>query len=111
MIEAYKAKKEGEVRQAFNEFDADGSGEIDKHELQALSKRLGAPLSDEELDTALKDLDLNGDGVIDFEEFCRWYFTGMKPYNCSTRSMLQVGGSAANIFDAMAKEKLHGLIQ
>lgn len=29
----------------------------------------------------MKDLDLNGDGVIDEEEFSRWYFSGMKAYN------------------------------
>ena len=33
MIDAYKNKREGEVAQAFNQFDADGSGAIDKEEL------------------------------------------------------------------------------
>lgn len=46
-----------------------------------LSEQLGAPLTPKQLETALADLDLNKDGVIDFDEFCRWYFTGMKPYN------------------------------
>jgi hypothetical protein len=88
MIEAYKNKRDTEVAEAFRQFDEDGSGAIDKDELQQLSKQLGHPLSEEELATALDDLDLNKDGVIDFDEFCRWYFTGMKPYNDSTRSML-----------------------
>lgn len=106
MVEAYTTKKTTEVQQAFNQFDADGSGAIDKDELQMLSQRLGHPLSDEELNRALVDLDLNKDGVIDFDEFCRWYFTGMKPYNNSTRSMLLVGSKTSSVFDALAREKL-----
>ena len=30
---------------------------------------LGMYLDDDQLETALKDLDMNGDGVIDFDEF------------------------------------------
>jgi len=52
----------------------------------------------------LKDLDLNKDGVIDLEEFSRWYFTGMKPYNGSTRTMLLVGGKAMQLLDVMGAE-------
>jgi len=69
-----------DVRKAFNNFDTNKSGNIDKSELAALSKILGHELTEEQLDTALKDLDLNEDGVIDFDEFARWYFTGMKCY-------------------------------
>jgi hypothetical protein len=110
LIEAYETKKNTDVLQAFNQFDADGSGEIDKDELAQLSAQLGAPLDDEQLKTALVDLDLNKDGVIDFDEFCRWYFTGMKPYNGQTRSMLMVGGKTGSIFDALAREKLADII-
>ena len=76
----YQAKLKDDVRKAFNNFDTNKSGNIDKSELAALSKILGHELTEEQLDTALKDLDLNEDGVIDFDEFARWYFTGMKCY-------------------------------
>ena len=79
---------EGTVKKAFEKFDKDGNGTIDAKELGQLSSDLGQPLSEEQLEAALKDLDLNGDGVIDTDEFARWYFTGMKAYNGATRSML-----------------------
>lgn len=50
---------------AFNKFDKDGNGTIDAQELAQLSKDLGAELNEEQLEAALKDLDINGDGVID----------------------------------------------
>jgi Ca2+-binding EF-hand superfamily protein len=46
-----------------------------------LSLELGHPLNEEQLEKAVKDLDLNNDGVIDLKEFSRWYFTGLKSYN------------------------------
>ena len=54
---------------AFNKYDKDGSGSIDRYELDDFSKELGAKLNEEQLTNALKDLDLNGDGVIDIDEF------------------------------------------
>jgi Ca2+-binding EF-hand superfamily protein len=52
-----------------------------------LSAELGQPLDDDQLNAALKDLDLNGDGVIDFEEFRRWYYSGMKSYSENKRKL------------------------
>ena len=52
----------------------------------------------------MKDLDINKDGVVDMDEFARWYFTGMKPYNGSTRTMLKVGKHSASIFNALAEK-------
>jgi len=91
-----------EVKIAFAKYDADGSGAIDKEELGELSKELGHELTDEELDKALKDLDLNGDGVIDLKEFSRWYFTGMKEFNGSRRTMLKAGAMAGKLIDTVA---------
>jgi len=85
---------ENQVTPAFEKFDKDGSGAIDRDELAQLSKELGHELNEEQLEAALVDLDLNKDGVIDMDEFKRWYFTGMKPYNGSTRTMLKIGGKA-----------------
>jgi Ca2+-binding EF-hand superfamily protein len=45
----HDAKFKDDVSKAFNHFDADMSGEIDKEELGKLSEMLGNPLSDEQL--------------------------------------------------------------
>ena len=47
MIEKYDQKYEGDVKPAFNKFDKDSSGAIDKNELQQLSSDLGHPLNDD----------------------------------------------------------------
>ena len=60
---------------AFKKFDKDGSGEIDREDLGELSADLGHALTPEQINDALIDLDLNGDGVIDLEEFKRWFFS------------------------------------
>ena len=91
---------------AFNKFDKDGSGSIDKDELADLSKELGAELTEDQLTNALKDLDLNGDGVIDIDEFSRWYFSGMKPYSGLKRSLLSIGKSTVSIVEALKSEEV-----
>ena len=53
---------------------------------------------------ALKDLDMNNDGVVDLEEFTRWYFTGMKPYNGARRTMLKLGSKTAGLMKVAAEE-------
>jgi len=91
MRNEYNLKIETDVRPAFEKFDSDGSGAIDKTELKKLCETLGNYLTDEQTDAALVDLDLDKSGDIDFNEFKRWYFTGMKSYNGTTRNMLSVG--------------------
>ena len=39
---------------------------------------------------ALKDLDINKDGVIDLSEFSRWFFTGMQSYGGVSRTLLKL---------------------
>lgn len=51
-------------------------------------KDLGQALDDTQLEAAMKDLDMNQDGVVDTDEFSRWYFSGMKSYNGATKGML-----------------------
>ncbi|XP_012581055.1 PREDICTED: calcium-binding protein 2 [Condylura cristata] len=61
-----------ELRDAFREFDTDGDGRISLGELRAALKALlGQRLSQREVDEILQDVDLNGDGLVDFEEFVR----------------------------------------
>ena len=58
---------EARKREAFNVFDMDGNGYIDKHELKYVMRRLGENLSDEDLKAMFSEADLNGDGLIDYD--------------------------------------------
>ena len=93
---------EGKVKEAFNKFDKDGSGAIDRDELAQVSAELGQPLSEEQLETALEDLDLNKDGVIDFGEFRRWYYSGMKSYSNRKRALFKAIGGFGQFSKAAA---------
>ncbi|KAM6158112.1 calcium-binding protein 2-like [Rhynchocyon petersi] len=57
-----------ELRDAFREFDTNRDGRISVGELRAALKvLLGERLSQREVDEILRDMDLNGDGLVDFE--------------------------------------------
>ena len=58
------------VREVFNKFDKDGSGEIGKKELKACSNECGEDLSKQELNFLMGEWDENDDGNINFKEFC-----------------------------------------
>ena len=53
---------------------------------------------------------MNKDGVIDLSEFCRWYFTGMKSYNGTRRSMLKAGSVTKKIFAAIKDQAKNEMI-
>ena len=59
------------LKTAFQMFDKDGSGRIDSQEVIALlsGDDLTNMISKEAIDQAMKEIDENGDGEIDFEEF------------------------------------------
>ena len=52
-------------------FDKDGSGKIDNEEVVALlsGEDLGCHISKSAIESAMKEIDENGDGEIDFDEF------------------------------------------
>merc|ERR1712086_744075 len=58
-----------EIREAFNLFDADQSGAIDVRELKAAMRALGFEVKKEELKKMISDIDNDGNGDIDFNEF------------------------------------------
>merc|ERR1712134_169291 len=58
-----------EIREAFNLFDADNSGAIDVRELKAAMRALGFEVKKEELKKTISDIDNDGNGSIEFQEF------------------------------------------
>ena len=47
----------------------DGNGFISRQELKAVMMNLGEKLNDEECDALVDEADIDGDGVINYEEF------------------------------------------
>eukprot|EP00339_Tiarina_fusa_P024244 CAMPEP_0117047120 /NCGR_PEP_ID=MMETSP0472-20121206/32577_1 /TAXON_ID=693140 ORGANISM="Tiarina fusus, Strain LIS" /NCGR_SAMPLE_ID=MMETSP0472 /ASSEMBLY_ACC=CAM_ASM_000603 /LENGTH=157 /DNA_ID=CAMNT_0004759725 /DNA_START=17 /DNA_END=490 /DNA_ORIENTATION=+ len=63
-------EEEEELRNAFDLFDADNSGYIDRDELkQVMVKLLGPNLTEDELTNMMDQADTDHDGQISFEEF------------------------------------------
>ena len=60
----------GEYKEAFNLFDADGSGSIEADELREVFDALGVMVMDEEIQDMIRQVDVDGSGTIDFGEFC-----------------------------------------
>ena len=57
------------VSEAFKIFDTDGSGYLDKSEIRRIMINAGEPVTWEDVNICLDDLDLNKDGLIDIDEF------------------------------------------
>jgi len=57
------------MKEAFSFFDKNDDGEISTDEIGGVMRTLGYAISDEELKDIMNDLDENGDGIMDFDEF------------------------------------------
>merc|ERR1712137_518746 len=59
-----------EMREAFQLFDKDGDGTISTAELGTAMRALGQNPTEKELQEMIAEVDGDGSGSIDFEEFC-----------------------------------------
>ncbi|KAI3667275.1 hypothetical protein L6452_42325 [Arctium lappa] len=62
-------QKRQEIKEAFELFDTDGSGTIDAKELNVAMRALGFEMTDEQINQMIADVDKDGSGAIDFDEF------------------------------------------
>lgn len=62
-----------EVKKMFDVVDTDGSGYIDKVEIESLLRKLGKDYSRELLNTGFFAIDKDCSGHIEFAEFYGWY--------------------------------------
>jgi calmodulin len=60
-----------DVMLAFAAFDRDGNGKISAAELKASMEVMGLALTDAEVEEAIKEADVDGDGMINYSEFAR----------------------------------------
>jgi len=67
-----------EFKEAFNLFDRDLNGHIDKAELKHVMEKLGQNPTEQEVDQLLAEVDSNSNGKIEVEEFLALMSTKMK---------------------------------
>ena len=69
LVNAFTPEQLREHRELFTSFDKDGGGTIDAEEMTELAKTLGLNLSVEGARNLIEEIDLDGDGLVDFVEF------------------------------------------
>ncbi|PIA63707.1 hypothetical protein AQUCO_00201215v1 [Aquilegia coerulea] len=65
-----------EVKKVFNCFDSNGDGKISSTELGDVLRALGSYTTDEELQQMMEEIDKDGDGFIDLDEFAEFHRGG-----------------------------------
>ncbi|KAL8153707.1 hypothetical protein V2J09_011467 [Rumex salicifolius] len=65
------ADTEEELKEAFKVFDKDQNGFISPTELRQVMMNLGEKLTDEEVEQMITEADLDGDGLVNYDEFVK----------------------------------------
>jgi calmodulin len=66
-----EAEDEQELREAFRVFDKNNRGVIDVSDLKVIFNALDPDMPDEEIDQIIQEVDEDGSGTVDFEEFLK----------------------------------------
>ena len=67
-----------EFRDVFSLFDKDGDGTVSTKELGVVMRALGQNPTDAEIAEMIKEVDTDGNGEVDFDEFCVCRDTGFE---------------------------------
>lgn len=94
-------KEMAEVKEAFDLFDGDGSGNIDIKELFVAMQALGFHPEMEEVDKMIKDIDADGNATIEFDEFVQ-----MMEGKMSAKDQIEEMKKAFAMFDTDGKGKI-----
>ena len=81
MVENLPEETINKFKTLFDLFDKDNSGSISTKELGTVMRNLGQNPSEEELKQMIREVDLNGNGTIDFKEFMCLMVKQMKDNN------------------------------
>jgi len=68
------ACREARLRRLFLDFDKDGSGVIDRSELDKVFEELGQDFTDDELQRMIGLADQDASGTLNYEEFISYVF-------------------------------------
>ncbi len=62
-----------ELQENFEYFDGDGDGRLDLSEFSNLMEALGALEPGEKAVIGFREIDTDGNGTVEFDEFARWF--------------------------------------
>jgi Ca2+-binding EF-hand superfamily protein len=92
------------LQAVFNDIDNDSSGSLEKKEIGELFEASNCPLSAGQLDEVMAEVDDDGGGDVDFDEFAGWMM-GPSKYAANLRHNLHsnvLGGAA---FDTLIDDE------
>ena len=78
MMDNLTEEQIAEIKEAFSLFDKDGDNTITTKELGTVMRSLGQEPTEGELNDMINEVDANGNGTIDFEEFLEMMARKMK---------------------------------
>jgi Ca2+/Na+ antiporter len=93
---------QGNIDEVFDSIDTDGSGFIDKTELKSLLAQLLPACNDEDVQTALTEMDTNMDDRIKKDEFKSWYQDSQLRIDATRQKAM---GEVKKIFEEIDKDK------
>ena len=105
-----------EAHQMFSKIDVDGSGVLDMDEVQKLGVMLGFNFSHVELVTAMKQMDEDGSGQVEFVEFYEWWVEkkeqegNLDMHNEAVNMFNRVDVDGSGVLDQVEVAQLAGLL-
>ena len=91
-----------DISKVFQQFDKDKSGFIDKSELAVVVAELNqsagnerAQFGDHDINNMIRDLDINGDGLISPEEFNLWWLNGRRGFTGKMSKLIMAKAASA----------------
>ena len=64
-------KSEATLKAAFSVFDTSGDGFISAEEMRRIMINVGEPVTLDDVEQVIRKVDIDGDGVINYEEFTK----------------------------------------
>lgn len=82
------------VRVVWQTVDADGNGTLGRDELREVLAQMHGSVTEEQLSTVMEQVDTDGSGAVEFDEFERWWAAGGQ-HELSASDMMSPGSAHA----------------